>query len=152
MKIFKHILNYRNFILLTSFVSATLLSFGVISPAIADVKQNIDTQTSCSKTFFPDNVERDVVIDSDGGLIYVVYEENGLKKEAIFSLKKDSRISGCNKGVKEIIELSQNITDKINSDTCKEVNDLISETEISLTDGRKIDMKSANNYINHHCK
>lgn len=152
MKTLKYILNYKNFILSASFISAIILSFSIISPAIAGVKQGIDMHANCVKTVFPDNVERDITIDPDGGTILVSYEENGLKKDITLSLKKDLKFSDCTDGVKELIALAQNTTDKINTDTCKELNEIVSGVQpVPSIDGKKMDMKAADNYIRNHC-
>jgi hypothetical protein len=154
MKTFKNILNYKNLILPASIVSAFLLSFLVISPVIAGVKQGMDMHANCVKTVFPDNAKRDIAINSDEGIIFVGYEENGIRKEVTLSLKKDSKINDCTNSVKELITTAQSITNKIDTDTCKELNEIVSGIQPipELDNGKKMDMVAANNYIHNRCQ
>lgn len=152
MKTFKQIVDYKNFILLLSFVSATILSFAIISPAIAENKQEINTHKNCVNTILPSNEEREITIDSDNGMIIVGYKEKNIKKEVRFNHRKDSKISECTSSSRELINLAQNISGKIDSDTCKELTEIISGVRpVPLMDDKKMDIKATNNYINKHC-
>ena len=152
MKTFK-ILNHKNLIFPASIISAFILSFFVISPVIADVKQNMDMHANCVKTVFPDNVERDITINSDEGTMLVGYEENGARKEITLSLQKDSKFSDCTGSAKELMASAQNVTNKIDSDTCKELNEIISGAQpVPILEGKKINITAVNNYISKHCQ
>ncbi len=154
MKTLKKILDYKKLILPASIISAVILSLSIISPAIANVRQGIDTHTSCVNTVFPDNTERDIVVDPDAGLMYVGYEENGVQKNVTLSIKDDSRFYECTDGVQELVSLARKNNDKMNSDTCIELKDIASSAKPipMLDDGKKMDITDVNNYISKHCQ
>ena len=153
MKKFKNISNDKNLVIPASLITAIILSFFVISPVIADVKKGMDTHANCVKTVLPENIEREITIDPETGTILVEYEENGVKKETVLNLKKDLKINDCSSGTKELIAVAQNITDKMKADTCKELKEISSGAQsIPSMDGKKMDMKAADNYIRNHCQ
>ncbi len=153
MKKIKQILKYKNLILVVSFISAIILSLSVVSPVVAGIKKGMDLHANCIKTVFPDDVERGIAIDPDGGTILVEYEENGIKKEVMLNLRKDSKFSECTDGARELITLAQNTASKIESDTCKELKEITSGVQpIPMLDGKKMDIKASNNYISKYCQ
>ena len=149
----KNILNSKNLILITSLLTSVFVSFFAISPAIANVKKDMDMHINCITNVFPENTERDISIDSESGIIMVRYEKDSIKKEIALNLREDSKFSECNSTTKELITLAQNITSKIESDTCQELKEIISGAQpLPLLDGKKMDTKNATDYINKHCQ
>lgn len=151
MNTLKNILNRKNIIATGSFFSAAILSLTVISPAMTGIKKGMELHTNCVNTVFPDDVERDIVVDADAGLIYVGYYKNGRKKETTLNLNNNS--TQCTDGVRELVTLAKKYSDKIDADTCKEFIQIISSTEpLPVLGGKQINLKAANKYIIKHCK
>lgn len=148
-----NISNNKNFIPILSFISAIIISFIFVNKVDALSGQKIDMHKNCVDTVFPDNIERNIAIDPDSGMIFVNYEENNIKKEVILSLANDIKYSECSGSARELISMAQNVSNKINNDTCVELRDITSgSAPISTIDGEKMDIKAINDYINKYCQ
>lgn len=152
MKTIKHLLNLKNIVPVASLVSAVLLSLFVVSPVIADVQLSMDTHKNCVNAVFPDNVEHEIVVDYDAGVVFVEYIDNGIKKETKLSLRNDSKFDECTNGAKELITLAKNNAEKMNSDTCTELNEIVSGVRpVPVLDGKKMNVPAAKRYISDYC-
>lgn len=139
-------------ILVISLGTALVLTFFVVSPALAQLKQSVDTKANCTAAKFPQGQELDIVSNPDTGLVTVGYKENGIKMETLLDYKDTSGFAGCSTDAKDLLGRVKQYANKINTDTCLELADIVSGNKpIPVLEAGKFDTIAAKNYIKKHC-
>lgn len=109
-------------ILLGALVSALTLTFAVISPALASVRQDIATQANCVKLQYPANEEPTIITDTESGIVNVSYTDaSGAEKQTLLNFKSGDGFVGCSDQAKRILTDVKTQQAKYNADMCDDI-------------------------------
>ncbi|HET8575205.1 MAG TPA: hypothetical protein VFM02_03500 [Candidatus Paceibacterota bacterium] len=119
------LLNKNKFIIAGSLISALVLTFTVISPALVDAQQDMLTQTNCANLQYPSKEEPTILTDTETGLINISYtDSSGTKKQTQLNFKKDNPDKCSNQGRRILTDVKE-YQAKYNSDMCNEMTEIV---------------------------
>ena len=110
---------------LGAFLTALLLTFGVLTPALAQLKANNDARSNCAHARIPKNQELEIDVDPETGFVTVGYaDENGLHKEALFNFKSKEGFDGCTAVAKRILTQVKEDVKKHDAELCVDMKEI----------------------------
>lgn len=136
-----------------SMISALILSLIVISPALASIKQGIDTQANCVSLQYQKDQELTILTNPDTGIITIGYiDENGQPKESQLNYKSKDGFVGCSAQATRILSDVKMYQDKYNSDKCTEITEIVEGKRPMLEmDGKRPTINTAKIYQKQVC-
>ena len=139
-------------LLLTAFASASVLSFAVISPALAKTQQDMTTQANCAKLQYPTNQEPGIITDTETGVVSIDYiDASGVETQTQLNFKKDN-LAGCSEQGKRILTDVRLYQAKYNADMCDEMTSIVEgKKSMPILDGRQPTMDHAKAFQKEIC-
>jgi hypothetical protein len=132
-------------LVLSSILTAIVLTFSFISPALASVQLGIDTHANCIGLQYTNNQEPTIFVDSESGDVNVGYADNkGISKETHLNFKSRDGFMGCSSQATRILSDAKMYQDKYNADMCDEMTRVVNgQQAMPEMDGKQPTMAAA---------
>jgi len=134
-------------------LSALILTLTIVSPAIASIKQGMDTHANCASLQFPKGQELAILTNPDTGIATIGYlDENGQPKESQLNYKSGDGFVGCSAQATRILSDVKTYQDKYNSDMCMEITQIVEGKRVMPErDGKRPTIEAAKTYQKQVC-
>ena len=106
--------------------TAALLTFGVLTPAFAQLKANADAQSNCAKVKIPKNQELEIDVDTETGFVHIGYhDEHGQQKETVLNFKEgENGFDGCTPDAKRVLAHVKEDVEKHDAEMCTDMREI----------------------------
>ena len=139
----------------SAIITAFVLSYFVVNPAIAEYQLDKEVKQNCRelKKSSPD-AELDIrSIEPDTGLVAINQPVEGRDNIKLFSFKSSDNFEGCNDLAKKELAKINSFIAKQDADTCADFRAVVEGRKpVHEKDGRKGDINAAKRYVEKHCQ
>lgn len=133
--------------------TALYLSVAVASPVVDEFQLKRDLVSNCASFSLPNNTERNTLIDSDKGVVYVEWTNNGSEFNTILPYDPQTGFQGCSQQAKGLLLHVKQANDELVAGTCEDFKDIINGSKpLPERGGRKANIQGAIEFINQYCK
>lgn len=126
---------------------------GSVTPALAQLKQGMDTKANCASLTFLPQEDLDVTSDPDTGLVTVGHVVNGKQVQTVLNYQSKDGFKGCSEDAKDLLTRVKQYADKTDADTCAEFIDIVAGKKATPDlDGVKLNIDKVKQYIKKLCQ
>ena len=149
----KILLSNNKLIVLGAIASAFVLALVIISPALANIKLEVDTRANCVNLQYPKEQELTILTNPDTGIVTIGYvDRNGQSKESQLNYKSKDGFVGCSSQAIRILSDVKAYQDKHNADMCEEITQVVNGKQpMPERDGKRPTMDAAKIYQKQVC-
>ncbi len=140
-------------VIVSSVITAFVLSVFVISPVFADIEQQTARIKNCSSYISPKNTTVNTFLDDSRGVLIASYNVNDLDFTIELPYIFDKNLGNCSKDAQGLLKHVKEVSDSLKADLCKDFKAIIDgEKPLSERNGVKANMAGAIDFVNTDCK
>ena len=150
-----HVTYTKNRLIITiAVISAALLTFSVITPAIAEIRQEIDTRANCAAFQYSPHQGIDIKTVEETGLVHVRYTDDSQESvHMVLNYKSKDGFADCSDDAKDLLTRAKMHADKTRLDTCTEFKGLLNGSiPIPEDPDMKFNLNAARQYVAEWCQ